>query len=124
LAIVYSCSGCSSAAQLSNHLAVRLDRDGHAEMSCIAGVGGNVPSLVRKAVNAAQTGRPIISIDGCVLACVRGSLAQRGIEPTMHLQLGEHGVPKEYHADFSEAQADSLYEQLRRRIEVMTVWMR
>lgn len=39
LPIVYSCSGCSSAAQLANYLALRLDRSGSAEMSCIAGVG-------------------------------------------------------------------------------------
>ena len=42
--IVYSCSGCSSAAQLANHVALRLDRCGAAEMSCIAGVGGDVPT--------------------------------------------------------------------------------
>ena len=39
--LVYSCSGCSSAAQLANHVALRLDRAGVAEMSCIAGVGGD-----------------------------------------------------------------------------------
>ena len=26
--LVYSCSGCSSAAQLANHVAVRMDRKG------------------------------------------------------------------------------------------------
>jgi uncharacterized metal-binding protein len=65
LPLVYSCSGCSSAAQLANHLALRLDRDGTAEMSCIAGVGGQVPSLVRTAQHAARTGRPIFALDGC-----------------------------------------------------------
>jgi len=40
LPLVYSCSGCSSAAQLANQLAIRLDREGLAETSCIAGVGG------------------------------------------------------------------------------------
>ena len=49
LPLVYSCSGCSSAAQLANHVALQLDREGLAEMSCIAGVGGDVPSLVRLA---------------------------------------------------------------------------
>ena len=39
--LVYSCSGCSSATQMANHIAVKLDRQGEAEMSCIAGVGGN-----------------------------------------------------------------------------------
>ena len=41
LPILYSCSGCSSAAQMANHIAVYIDRQGIAEMSCIAGVGGN-----------------------------------------------------------------------------------
>lgn len=40
--LVYSCSGCSSAAQMSNYLAVQLDRMGIAETPCIAGVGGNI----------------------------------------------------------------------------------
>lgn len=35
---------------MSNYIAVQLDRKGIAEMSCIAGVGGNVKSLVRTAV--------------------------------------------------------------------------
>ena len=45
LPLVYSCSGCSSAAQMANHLALRLDRAGAAEMSCIAGVGGGVAAV-------------------------------------------------------------------------------
>ena len=56
LPVVYSCSGCSSAAQLANHVALQLDRKGLAEMSCIAGVGGDVPHLMK----LARSGRPII----------------------------------------------------------------
>lgn len=48
LPLVYSCSGCSSIAQLANQVAVQLDREQVAEMSCIAGVGGGVKSLVKK----------------------------------------------------------------------------
>lgn len=36
--IVYSCSGCSTAAQTANYIAIQLDRKDVAEMSCIAGV--------------------------------------------------------------------------------------
>ena len=36
-------------------------------MSCIAGVGGNVKKLVK----TAQSGRKIIAIDGCPLACAK-----------------------------------------------------
>ena len=67
LPVVYSCSGCSSAAQLANHVALQLDRKGLAEMSCIAGVGGDVPHLMK----LARSGRPIIGLDGCPSVCVQ-----------------------------------------------------
>ncbi|WP_435924161.1 putative zinc-binding protein [Paenibacillus sp. DYY-L-2] len=41
LPLVYSCSGCSSAAQTANRIAIKMDREKIAEMSCIAGVGGD-----------------------------------------------------------------------------------
>ena len=67
LPLVYACSGCSSVAQLATTFAVRLDRGGDAEMSCISGVGGGVPALTR----IAQSGRPILALDGCPLAITR-----------------------------------------------------
>jgi uncharacterized metal-binding protein len=106
--LVYSCSGCSSAAQMANYLALRLDRSGTAEMSCIAGVGGNIKSLVR----TASSGRPIVVIDGCPLSCARSCLANHGIEPALHIQLGDYDVKKRQHADFDKEQADALLEVL------------
>ncbi|MEO7401701.1 MAG: putative zinc-binding protein [Polaromonas sp.] len=107
--LVYACSGCSSAAQLANHVAVRLDRSGVAEMSCIAGVGGDVPSLLK----TARSGRPIIALDGCPLVCVKSSLARHGIEPERHYQLQQYGVRKRQHEDFDPAQAAELLEQVK-----------
>lgn len=102
--IVYACSGCSSAAQLANHVAVRLDRTGLAEMSCIAGVGGDVPSLLR----TARSGRPIVALDGCALVCVKSCLARHGIVPDQHHQLQDHGVRKRQHEDFDPVQAQQV----------------
>ena len=116
LPLVYACSGCSSAAQLANHLAVRLDRGGEAEMSCIAGVGGGVKPLVRTAQRAAQEGRPILAIDGCVLACVRASLAQVGVRASHELRLHELGVRKVQHGDFDPEQAEELLQHCRQQL--------
>ncbi|MBB5204994.1 putative metal-binding protein [Inhella inkyongensis] len=113
LPLVYACSGCSSAAQLANHLAVRLDRAGDAEMSCIAGVGGGVKPLVRTAQRAAQTGRAILAIDGCALACVQASLLQVEVRPSLTLGLHELGVRKLQHQDFDPAQAEELLQHCR-----------
>lgn len=103
--LVYSCSGCSSAAQMANQLAIRLDREGLAEMSCIAGVGGGVAGLVR----TAQSGRPILALDGCVLACVSACLAKAGVSADIHLMLSDHGVRKRKHADVDQDQAAAVY---------------
>jgi uncharacterized metal-binding protein len=105
LPLVYSCSGCSSAAQLTNALALRLDRDGEATMSCIAGVGGDVPNLVR----LAASGRPIVALDGCALACVRGCLARHDITPDHHVLLHEYGVKKRYGQDPSDTDISRIY---------------
>ncbi len=108
LPLVYSCSGCSSAAQTANHVALQLDRQNLAEMSCIAGVGGDVASLVR----LARSGRTIIALDGCSLACVRHTLARHAVEPTRYYQLQQHGVKKRLHKDFDTAQAASVLAQV------------
>lgn len=106
--LVYSCSGCSSAAQMANHIALELDRREVAEMSCIAGVGGDVPSLVK----LARSGRPVVAIDGCPLECARNCLARHGVTPDLHWQLAEHGVRKRYHAQYDPEQAAALAQQV------------
>ncbi len=105
LPLVYACSGCSSAAQLSNQMALRLDHAVLAEMSCIAGVGAGVKPLAR----TAQSGRPILALDGCPLHCVRHALAQQGVQPTVHVDLSAHGVRKDLHRLPSSAESEAVW---------------
>ncbi len=105
LPLVYSCSGCSSAAQMANRMALRLDRERLAEMSCIAGVGGGVAGLLK----TARSGRPILALDGCVMACVTACLARAGVQPDHHVLLSSFGVKKQKHVDADETQLETLY---------------
>jgi uncharacterized metal-binding protein len=98
---------------MANYVAICLDRSRHAEMSCIAGVGGDVPSLVR----LAKSGRPIIAIDGCPLHCVRNCLARHAVQPAMHLTLTKAGIKKRYHAEFSEDEAATVYRGIVSSLE-------
>lgn len=109
LPLVYACSGCSSAAQLANHVAVRLDRTGVAEMSCIAGVGGDVPQLLR----LARSGRTIVALDGCPLVCAASALERHGVFPDRHYQLQHYGVKKRRHEDFDPEQAQAVLLQVQ-----------
>jgi uncharacterized metal-binding protein len=112
LPLVYACSGASSAAQMANHLAVKLDRLKVAEMSCIAGVGGDVKPLVR----TAKSGRAIIALDGCPLQCAAHILKRHGLQADKHYDLSQMGVSKKYHEDFDPAQAARLLEHIQREI--------
>lgn len=108
LPLIYSCSGCSNVAQLANNLALRLDRAGVAEMSCIAGVGGGVPALVR----TARSGRRIIALDGCKLHCTKACLGNCAVEADVHVTLSDYGVRKRFGEDCSAEQEDELFEEL------------
>lgn len=89
---------------MANHLAVQMDRRNVAEMSCIAGVGGDVPSLVR----VAKSGRPIVALDGCALHCTLHILKRHDVVPSAHYMLRRYGVKKLAHVDFSRTEADAV----------------
>ncbi|MDX5299590.1 MAG: putative zinc-binding protein, partial [Gammaproteobacteria bacterium] len=78
------------------------------EMSCIAGVGGGVPGLVK----VARSGRPILALDGCKLQCTRHCLAREGIVPTRHIDLSTCGVKKRFHALADEAERARIWSQM------------
>jgi uncharacterized metal-binding protein len=88
--LVYACSGCSDAGELADHIARQLTRDGIAQMSCLAGIAGQVKSLVAKAESA----RRILVIDGCPLACGRQTLELAGFKQFEHLGLQDIGLRK------------------------------
>ena len=111
--LVYSCSGCSSTAQMANYLAVQLDRKGLAEMSCIVGVGGNVKKLVR----TASSGRRIITIDGCPLACSKACLGNHLLKPDKHFELTDMGVIKIDHVDFDMQHADRILKRIELNLQ-------
>lgn len=117
LPLVYACSGASSAAQMANHLAVKLDRLKVAEMSCIAGVGGDVKPLVK----VARSGRPIIALDGCPLHCVAKILARHGLKADQHVDLSELGVKKRPHEDFDALEAAQVLAQLAEAAKTLGV---
>ena len=88
--VVYACSGCSDAGELADRIARRLSREGAAEMSCLAGIGGRVKPLVNKAAGAER----ILAIDGCPLNCARHTLELAGFKVFEHLELHRLGLRK------------------------------
>src|ERR1051325_4593751 len=90
LPCVLACSGCSVAGKLADHTARRLQEQGIAQMSCLAGVGGQVKSIL----TTIQRAPSILMIDGCPLECGAHTLRRAGISCFQQLRLHELGVRK------------------------------
>lgn len=110
--VIYACSGCSDAGELADRVARRLSRAGAGEMSCLAGIGGRVKSLLLKGQKAER----VIVIDGCPLNCARHTLVNAGFTNVEHIQLNDLGHRKGScpvtEARVAEAAADVM-EKLR-----------
>ena len=87
---VLACSGCSAAGELADHTARRLQQQGVAKMSCLAGVGGRIPSIMA----TVQKASGILMIDGCPLECGAHVLRNAGFAGFKQLKLHELGVRK------------------------------
>ncbi|QID18458.1 zinc-binding protein [Nitrogeniibacter mangrovi] len=114
--LVYACAGCASAGQMSNYLALKLDRAGLAQMGCLSGVAAGLPHMVAEAAGS----RPVLVIDGCHHACARRCLANQSVEADAHVVLTRLGARKQFRRDFSLDEAEALAEQLVDRIEALT----
>lgn len=109
--LIYSCSGCSDVAQLANNVAVALDHAGEYEMSCISGVGGKVPALVK----TAQSGRHVTVIDGCPLHCARHCLENVGVAPDEHVRLYDYGFKKRYGKSYDDEAVEEICQTVLAR---------
>jgi uncharacterized metal-binding protein len=101
---VLACSGCSAAGELADHTARRLQQVGAARMSCLAGVGGRIPSITATVRNA----RGILMIDGCLLECGANVLRHAGFTKFKQLKLHELKVRKDDSGGADEATVTRL----------------
>jgi uncharacterized metal-binding protein len=106
--LVCACSGASNLGQLSNEIALRLDRAGLAEMSCAEAVGIEAGPPCEGTLS----GRPVIAISGCPLACAGRLLKEHGVTVAYTVQLENRGVLKAKHVDVAAADEDRIYAEV------------
>lgn len=81
--LVFACSGASDVGGISDQAARRIGRSKVAIMSCVAGIGAQVPELL----DTARAAVGILAIDGCGRDCARLCLERAGLHGFAHLQL-------------------------------------
>ncbi len=89
-ALVYPCSGAADVGEIADRAGRRLDAEGKAWMSCLAGIGGRVSGLMANA--AAAPG--LLAIDGCPLDCAKKTLELAGFTNVKHVRVTDLGFKK------------------------------
>lgn len=88
--LIFACSGAADVGELADRAARNLTRDGHGKMSCLAGIGGRVGTIMK----TSETAISILAIDGCPLDCAKKSLEEAGFKKVNHLRLSDLGFAK------------------------------
>ena len=89
-ALVYPCSGAADVGEIADRAGRRLDAEGKAWMSCLAGIGGRVSGLMANA--AAAPG--LLAIDGCPHDGAKKTLELAGFTNVKHVRVTDLGLKK------------------------------
>ena len=88
--LIFACSGAADVGALSDRAARRLTAEGAGKMYCLAGIGGQVPGIIK----TTQEAERILAIDGCPLDCTKLSLDEAGITEFEHMKVTDLGLEK------------------------------
>lgn len=88
--LIFGCSGGSDVGEIADRTARSLARKGAGKMFCLAGVGGQIPDMVKFAAKADT----LLAIDGCPQDCAARCLRNAAITTFRHLRLADAGFVK------------------------------
>ena len=100
--LIFACSGSSNVGQLTNSLALRLARDGHGLMSCLAGVGAHLNGFVVPAKDCER----LVVLDGCDHRCALKTFEHVEMRPHVYINLTEHGFLKQHGVPVAEEELE------------------
>ncbi|MFA6613896.1 MAG: putative zinc-binding protein [Endomicrobiia bacterium] len=87
--LMFACSGCADVGEIADKTARKLNKEGFAKMSCLAGLGANLSGFTESAKGADGN----ITIDGCQVSCAKKILENNGLTPESFI-LTDFGFTK------------------------------
>ena len=87
---MFACSGAADVGAVADQAARKLTREGKGKMYCLAGLGGDVESIVETAKAAGG----ILVIDGCTVDCAKKTVERTGLSGFAHLRVTDLGLEK------------------------------
>jgi uncharacterized metal-binding protein len=73
---IFPCAGAANVGQLSNRIAIELEKQGIGNLMCTVGIGARAPGLMK----SAEASDRIIVIGGCPVNCASKTLELAGFK--------------------------------------------
>jgi len=106
--LIFCCSGASNVGALSYLASIRLAQEGSGNFSCIAGIGGNIPPMIRAAKDAQER----IVIDGCPTGCARRIMDSNLVPVDRYVIVTELGIIKTHDFDVDDCDVDIIVKEV------------
>ena len=109
---IFPCVGGSNVGQLSNKIAIELEKKGFGNLMCTAGIGARASGIMK----SAEASDKIIAIDGCPVNCASKTLELAGFKVDSHIIISELGIKKNKDKDLKE---NEIFEALEKTLKIM-----
>lgn len=109
---IFPCAGAANIGQLSNRIAIELEKQGIGNLMCTAGIGARAPGLMK----SAETSDRIITIDVCPLNCASKTLELAGFKPDRQIVISEFGIKKSKERGLEDQE---VADTLRKAMEIL-----
>ena len=88
--VVYVCGGSADVGELTDRAARQMDREGIANMSCLAGIGARDADIMFNAEYATR----VLLMDGCPKACSQRTFENANLHSFVHFDMSAVGLLK------------------------------
>lgn len=109
---IFPCVGAANVGQLSNRIAIELEKQGIGNLMCTAGIGARAPGLMK----SAEASDRIITIDGCPVNCASKTLELAGFKVDKHIVISELGIKKSKDRDLKD---NEIFEVLEKTLKIL-----
>jgi uncharacterized metal-binding protein len=105
---IFPCVGAANVGQLSNKIAIELEKQGIGNLMCTAGIGARAPGLMK----SAEASDRIIAIDGCPVNCASKTLELAGFKVDRQIIISELGIKKSKERDLKDQEVIDTLEKV------------
>jgi len=110
---IFPCVGASNVGQLSNKVAIELEKQNFGNLMCTVGIGARVPGLMK----SAEASERIIAIDGCPVNCARKTLELAGFKVDRHIVISELGIKKNKDKNLKDNEISEALEKTLEKLQ-------